>query len=153
MKKIFFSFLVIFLTVSTSCEDKFVDKHAIPYVAVYAEIQLWMAEYQDLKFSYQPVYLGSYNGKGLGYNHNGLIVMKIADNEYKCFDATCTNDLSGSVSITKGSTMAKCPVCGTEFLLTYGYPIHSSDSTNTTKIYPLREYPVVASGNSLIVRN
>ncbi len=150
-KVVLFFVLTICCCGIIGCENKLADRHPIPYIPVNVRIDLWMADYQNLKTPYQPIYLNQYNGKTVGYRENGIIVIRISDNEYKCFDATCTKDPDAGthLEITKGSSTAVCPTCGTEFILQYGYP--DKKEGDTEKIYPLKEYPVKISNNTLII--
>lgn len=153
LSKPFLFLSTIFLFTVIGCEDAFKDKQAIPYVPVDVKIELWMAEYKDLEMTSYPVYLTTYNGKGLGYNHNGIIVMQNTSNVYKCYDATCTKDLDCAITIQRGDPVAKCPKCGTQYLLEYGYQPGYSDSTQIEKVYPLQEYRVIQTGKTLIITN
>lgn len=152
-KIVFFLIVTAIWGTNISCGDKFgknlLDKHIIPDVPVYTRIDLAIGG-ESNNWIGQPKYFSvSSIGKSLGYQGHGIIIFTSSNTDYKCYDATCTNcsdlssyfqqqDLNGSI--------AKCPVCGTEFLLDYGTP-----DGNNNKIYPLKEYPIVKSGNSLTV--
>lgn len=131
--------------------EKIRDKHIIPYVPVYTQIDLNIGGESNLQTPLQPLYisLSRPDGKPLGYNGNGIVVIRLNDTEYACWDATCTNcadltshftqqDLEGEIAI--------CPVCNTKFSLRYGTPFDLVE-----KIYPLRDYPTTKSGNKLII--
>lgn len=131
--------------------EKLADRHIIPYTPVYTEIDLRIGGESNLQVPGQPVYLdvSRPDGNPLGYNGQGIIVIRLNDTEYVCWDATCTNcreltsfmrakDLEGE--------LGTCPVCHTEFSLRYGVAFNPE-----TEIYPLKAYPVLVRGNKLIV--
>lgn len=159
-KILFFSFLLLFFSGIIGCSDKFTenqrDKHIVPFVPIRTEVPLWMAEFQVLKNPYNAVYIrNSYpGGLLLGYKNHGIIIYSTGDSGYKCWDATCTKctDLESGFTATdiKGQNVV-CPKCGTEFYLLYGMPFNKPGETSGEKIYPLKEYPVTISGNTLII--
>ncbi len=154
--RIFLIFLV-FGGINISCEDKLNEDHVIPYVSIDTRIDIRMADYQDLKQIYYPVYIlySSPAGRLMGYQGNGIIVLKIEEGAYKCYDATCTKCLNKDthIEVKKGDPIALCPSCLTEFFLPYGTPMSKEeDDSDEIKIYPLKEYPVAESGNYLVIR-
>lgn len=158
--------LVFFLLLATSfagiigCGDKLADqlgeKHIIPYVPINAEINLNVGGDNGLNNVDDPRYFSVLSGKALGYNGNGIVIIKIGENEYKCWDATCTNcpdltshfeqdDLDGIIAV--------CPQCSMMFSLQYGTPFNQKENARAEKIYPLKEYTVIVSGKRLIINN
>ncbi len=132
-KIVFFLLVSITLGINIGCGDKFNeklrDKHLIP----------------------QPIYLTSSqpDAKSLGYNGQGIVVIRLNDTEYACWDATCTNCQELTSHFTKedlDGELAVCPVCHTQFSLRYGTPFNL-----TYEIYPLKGYPISKVGNKLIV--
>lgn len=153
--KIVFFFVVTILWITNlSCSEKLTDKHIIPDVPVYTQIDLAIGG-ESNNWIKQPKYFStSSTGKALGYNGHGIIIYTDDNIAYKCYDATCTNctDLTSYFKQKDlDGLIAKCPVCSTEFLLIYGYTSNSGESSSDKKIYPLKEYPIVKSGNKLIV--
>ena len=155
-KIILFSVVTTILLTNLGCGKKFAekirDKHIIPYVPIYTQIDLNLGGESNLQTPLQPLYisLSRPEGKPLGYNGNGIIVIRLNDTEYACWDATCTNCTDLTSHFTQqdlDKETATCPVCNTEFLLNYGTP-----SDRSKKIYPLRGYPVTKVGNKLIVK-
>lgn len=150
---IFFLFAFFFVTnigCSHNLGENLRDKHVIPDVPVYAQIDLSVGG-EGNNWIGQPRYFNtSSTGKSLGYNGQGIIIYTNNNTDFKCYDATCTN-CSGLTSYMTQKDLqgdfSQCPVCGVRFFLLYGYP----DGTEK-KIYPLKEYPIVKSGNKLIVR-
>lgn len=143
------------LGILTGCSDKFAaglsDRHIIPDVPVYTQIDLGIGGESNLQTPFQPLYLtvSRPSGEPLGYGGHGIIVIRFNDTEFACWDATCTNcqdltshfeqkDLNGEIAV--------CPVCHAEFSLRYGSAFNS-----VTKIYPLKSYSITKSGNKLII--
>lgn len=137
------------------CSDKLAeslaDKHIIPDVPLYTQIDLGIGGESHLQTPLQPLYLtlSRPSGEPLGYNGHGIVMIRLNDTEFACWDATCTSceDLTSHFSQKDldGETAA-CPVCHTEFSLRYGSAFNS-----VTKIYPLKSYSVTKMGNKLIV--
>ena len=97
-KIVFFLLVSITLGINIGCGDKFNeklrDKHLIPYVPVYTQINLGIGGESNLQVPGQPIYLTSSqpDAKSLGYNGQGIVVICLNDTEYACWDATCTNE-------------------------------------------------------------
>ena len=154
-KIVFFLLVSITLGINIGCGDKFDeklrDKHLIPYVPVYTQITLGIGGESNLQVPGQPIYLTSSqpDAKSLGYNGQGIVVIRLNDTEYACWDATCTNCQELTSHFTKedlDGELAVCPVCHTQFSLRYGTPFNL-----TYEIYPLKGYPISKVGNKLIV--
>lgn len=154
-RKIIFLLLLSLVTAGNfSCGDKFSenirDKHIIPYVAVHTQIKLNVGG-EDNNWANNPKYFTTSipEGKSLGYKGHGIIIFTSDNIEYKCYDATCTNCTDLESHFTQRDLnvdIAVCPVCGTKFSLALGYAFG-----NTEKIYPLKNYPIVKTANTLIV--
>lgn len=156
---LFFLILSICFLGNIGCGDQWTenmrDKHIIPYVPVSTVIDMNMADYLCLKTSGESVLIKTSNiGKSLGYSNHGIIVINVGSDNYKCWDATCTNctDLKSSFNTKdiKGN-IAVCPTCKSEFLLLYGQLIGGGENANNHKVYPLKEYPISKVGNKLTV--
>ena len=133
--------------INIGCGDKFNeklrDKHLIPYVPVYTQINLGIGGESNLQVPGQPIYLTSSqpDAKSLGYNGQGIVVIRLNDTEYACWDATCPNCQELTSHFTKedlDGELAVCPVCHTQFSLRYGTPFNL-----TYEIYPLKGYPIL----------
>lgn len=152
-KIVIFFILTIFSGINITCSRKFeenlMDKHIIPDVPVYTQIDLSIGG-ESNNWIDSPRYLNtSSTGKSLGFNGQGIIIYTNNNTEFKCYDATCTNckDLTSYMTQTDlHGSFAQCPVCQTKFLLIYGYPENTEQM-----IYPLKEYPIIKSSNKLIV--
>lgn len=151
IKALFFLFLLAAGFVSCGDKNKLGDDHIIPYTRVYTEIPINVGGEDLLSWIGKARYfsVATPNTGSLGYKGHGIIIYTSDGDEFHCFDATCTscedlesymvqNDLKGSSAI--------CPVCHTEFDLNTGYAFG-----NTTKIYPLKPYPILKTSNKLIV--
>lgn len=156
-KVIFFSLPVLFFCIFSSCSDSFKRDSVIPYTPIDTRINLSWSEYQDLKFSGRPVYIlySTPGAKLLGYNGNGIIVIKTDMDGYKCYDATCPNCIEADthIEITAGEQLASCPNCKTLFFLPYGIALESDEDENyKTEVPSLQVYPVIEAGNLLIIK-
>lgn len=154
-KIVIFSIITIFCLTNINCSekltDKLRDKHIIPYVPVYTRIDLGIGGESNLQTPGQPILLtvSQPDGEALGYNGHGIIVIRLNDTDFACWDATCTNcqDLTSHFSKQDlKNEIAICPVCKTQFSLRMGTSFNSSQ-----EIYPLKSYPIAKSGNKLIV--
>lgn len=144
--------VLINLGCSGKISEKWADKHIVPYTPVYTQIDLRIGGESQLQVPGQPIYLKNSqpDGTPLGYNGHGIIVIRLNDTEFSCWDATCTScqDLTSYMtSRDLSGEIATCPVCGKEFSLRYGSALNA-----TEKIYPLKSYPILKQGNRLIVR-
>lgn len=156
-KVIFFLLYTAFFLTNIGCGDKYANKlggdHIIPYTRVYTEIPLGGGGEDPLSWLSQPRYFSTSapNPGSLGYKGHGIVVFTTNMEDFHCYDATCTNcsDLESFFTEKdfKGSSVI-CPICGTEFDLNTGYAFG-----NTQKIYPLKPYPVIKRGNTLVVSN
>lgn len=154
-KIIIFSLFILSFVGILGCGDKVAEKlgekHIIPYVPVYTRI-LWNFGGEDeLSWLHAPKYFptSTPDGKPLGYNGHGIIIYTENGNDFYCYDATCTSctDLTSHFEQKNlKESIAKCPVCGVEFSLILGQPFNAA-----SKIYPLKNYPVVKNGKYLTV--
>lgn len=152
-KVVIFFIGIVFSVANVGCTHKLgenlVDKHVIPDVPVYTQINLSVGGESNNWIGNPRYFSSSQTGKSLGYNGHGIIIYTNNNTEFKCYDATCTRCPGLTSYMTQQDlqgNFAKCPVCGTRFLLFYGYPEGVEEKT-----YPLKEYPIVKSGNKLIV--
>lgn len=150
-KIVFFSLLLLPFAGIMSCSEKIKDNHIIPYVRVNTTIRLNLGGENEQMWKNNPKYfsVSTPDATPLGYNGHGIVIFTENATEFHCFDATCTNcpDLDSyfTQKDLKGNT-AICPKCGTEFSLLYGQPFG-----NSSKIYPLKEYPIRRNGDVLTV--
>ena len=133
------------------CQEKLRDKHIIPFVPVNTTIKLNLGGENELMWKNNPKYfsISTPNADPIGYNGHGIVIFTEDAREFHCFDATCTNCPYLDSHFTQKDlkvNIATCPKCGTEFSLLYGQPFG-----NSSKIYPLKEYPIQRNGDLLIV--
>lgn len=156
-KIILFSLLTLLFWGILSCNDDLKNNRTVPYTPINVVIDIRYADFGDLKINNFPVYISVFSGKNVGYKGNGIIVMKIEEYKYVCYDATCPHCLEADthIEITKGNPIAQCPTCQTYFLLSYGIAIDSEDEeVENIKIPQLQSYPinVAGNGNKLYIR-
>lgn len=152
-KIIIFFLVCVFFGINIGCSRKLGenlrDRHIIPDIPVYTSIDLSVGGEGNNWIGKPRYFNSSTTGKSLGYNGQGIIIYTNNNDDFKCYDATCTNCSDLTSYMTQQDLQgdfAQCPVCGTKFLLFYGYP-----EGTEKKIYPLKEYPIVKSNNRLIV--
>jgi len=100
-KIVFFLLVSITLGINIGCGDKFNeklrDKHLIPYVPVYTQINLGIGGESNLQVPGQPIYLTSSqpDAKSLGYNGQGIVVIRLNDirTYIEITDIFCTSDI------------------------------------------------------------
>lgn len=95
---------------------------------------------------------GSFYLPNLGYG--GIIIFKDmtdSQNPYLAYDAACTYEVSSSIRVetTPGSGVAKCPKCGSEFILMGG----TGSPVKGPATEPLRQYRTSFSGALINIRN
>ena len=135
---------VLFVTVgSQGCKDDY--ESTVPYVPV--DYNLIPANIIELNIPGGSFYLPR-----LGYG--GVIVFRdLADsqNPFLAYDATCTYELSSTCRVVAadGSGIAKCPCCGSEYILFGG----NGNPTKGPAIEPLRQYRTSFSGSIINIRN
>ncbi|WP_251619958.1 hypothetical protein [Odoribacter lunatus] len=155
-KIVLFSLSVVFSYIFLGCHDDLKRNTTVPYTPIDTRINLGWTDYQDLNFTGRPIYIlySTPAAKILGYNGNGIIVIKTDLDKYKCYDATCTNciDADTHIEIIQGEQIARCPTCNIQFFLPYGIPLKREEENDKMEVAPLQEYPVEVAGNLLIIR-
>ena len=143
--KVFKTVLICFfiLTGINGCKDDFTS--VIPYEHVSMDFN--KANYIELNIPGGVVY---FPNAGFG----GVIVYRDqidSSNPYLAFDATCTNEVSSTcrVVVTEGSGTAKCPCCGSVFILSGGY----GSPAKGPAIEPLKQYTTNFTGGRIIDTN
>ena len=131
------------LTGNSACKDDYTS--VVPYVIVNENFSI--TNYIELKIPGGFVYF-----KNMGFG--GIIIfsdLTDSSNPYLAYDATCTYEVSSTcrVVVTEGSGVAKCPCCGSEFILFSG----SGSPTKGPAVEPLKQYRTSYSGGRITVRN
>lgn len=139
----FFGSILILLTFSGCSSDKDINE-IIPYTKV--EINLPLNYYSDLNYANTPIHITNYNGRRPGYMGHGIIVMRVGD-QFKAYDATCTNDPQSPEPLEIDGITAVCPICGSTFDLFSGNYFDNSKAQ-----YPLKEYQTFYSVSTNTLR-
>ncbi len=143
--KVYKTVLICFfiLTGINGCKDDYTS--VIPYV--YVNENFNATSHIEFNIPGGSVYFKSY---GFG----GVIVFRDqidSSNPFLAFDAACTHEVSSTCRVvaTEGSGIAKCPCCGSEFILFGG----NGSPTKGPAIEPLKQYRTTYVGGRITVRN
>jgi nitrite reductase/ring-hydroxylating ferredoxin subunit len=85
-----------------------------------------------------------------GYALNGLILVRLSDNAFRAYDATCTNDyhLKGSsLNVSQDGQTGTCPNCKKVYYLQTG----AFDSEGKFRLQEYRVNYFAASGSGVII--
>ncbi|WP_309608784.1 hypothetical protein [Flavobacterium sp.] len=139
MKKLF---LLLILSVISCSKDKVINDN--PYIQNYSFstiVNTSLPSYSQLEFAGNPVLI---DGAGIGLK--GIIVMKVGNNDYRAFEASCPNQYpSDCTKLTINGINAKCTCDDKEYSLYTGLGVGVQ--------YPLKQYRVEVLGASLRVYN
>jgi Rieske Fe-S protein len=87
------------------------------------------------------------------YGYGGVLIFRdLTDstNPFLAFDAACTYEVSSTCRVVAdGSGLAKCPCCGSQYILFGG----NGSPTKGPAIEPLKQYRATYSTGRIIVRN
>lgn len=136
-------FICLFLSFGINgCKDDYTS--VIPYV--YVDMSINPTNYIEFN-----VPGGSYYFPNQGYG--GIIIFRDltdSSNPFLAFDASCTHEVSSTCRVVAdGSGLAKCPCCGSQFILFGG----NGSPTKGPAIEPLKQYRTSFSGARISVRN
>ncbi len=130
------------LTGINGCKDDYTS--VVPYV--YVNENFSITNNIELNIPGGSIYI-----KNAGFG--GIIVFRDlidSSNPYLAFDAACTHEVSSTCRVvTDGSGMAKCPCCGSEFILFGG----NGSPTKGPAIEPLKQYRTSFNGGRISIRN
>jgi Rieske Fe-S protein len=133
---------IFILTGINGCKDNYTS--VIPTEPV--NMDIIPTSYIELKIPGGSVYF-----KNAGYG--GIIVFRDltdSSNPFLAYDAACTYEVSqGCKVVADGSGIAKCPCCGSEFILFGG----NGGPTKGPAIEPLKQYRTSFTGERINVRN
>lgn len=139
MKNYLFLLMISLLFFGCSPNSPINNNPYLPNYAVNLDINLNLAQYSDLKFPSNAVYIPNQGVRG-------IIVFNVSGTTYNAFDAACPNQaLSDCSRITIKGIMAICACDNAEYNLFTGQ--------STGKPYPLKQYRVEVNGNVLKVYN
>lgn len=139
-------FCILLLLLIFSCTK--INKSDIPYARVYLELDL---RYEDKNliglYNYKEFTSPRKAGEAVGYS--GILVVCGTENMYYAFDLCCPNEAERGTKIapTHAGT-AKCPKCETEYDTGFG----TGAPTKGPSKYALQKYPLVSTGQKLVVR-
>lgn len=124
----------------SNCREK-TDEHTVPQVAVNIDIDITLAQYNNLNFIGGWVYL---NG---GYN--GLLVYRATLEDMKAYDRQAPYKVADHCQVEVDSVGIACfdPCSGSEWLM------HDGQLLTGPALYPLREYNASFDGRLLTIRN
>ena len=135
--------ICLFILAGTNgCKDDYIS--VIPYVYV--------------NMNFNPTNIIEFNIPGGSYyfanaGFGGIIVFRDlidSSNPFLAFDATCTHETSQSCRVAAdGSGLAKCPCCGSVYILFGG----NGSPTSGPAIEPLKQYRTTYTGGRIIVTN
>jgi nitrite reductase/ring-hydroxylating ferredoxin subunit len=125
------------------CKDDYTS--VIPYAVVNENFNL--ANNIELNIPGGSIYI-----KNSGFG--GLIIFRDlaeSSNPFLAFDAACTYEVLSTVrvEVIEGSGLAKCPKCGSEFILFGG----NGSPTKGPAVEPLKQYHTIYNGGRIIVSN
>lgn len=138
MKILVSSIFLFVLLFASSCKDS--NPYTIPYRLV--GFYVYPSNIDDLgvsRFKYYPQ-----------YGYRGIIVYRMNTDQFLAYDRACTYDTQNPkaiVSVDATGLIAECPVCGSKYILTDGYPM-SGKARN-----PLLQYHTSYDGNKVYVSN
>lgn len=139
--KYLFKFLLLSV-VLYSCSDK--QNQIVPYVNVSLEINLQLPTFNALNSVNNAILYDN-----VGYNRNGIIIYRNSTDEFTAYDATCPKHIETKTAVVLDAGgvagSSTCPSCKTiYYFFNYAYP---------AKGYPLKQYKVTKSGNTLYINN
>jgi len=134
-----YNILLIILLLLTSCvkEESYKD---IPIANINVTIYPDGTEYIDLNTVGGWIYLTA------PYPSKGILIYRISSTTFMAYERTCTFDpdeLDAKIIVDETYMIAKDTVCGSQFLLTDGYPIVGPATR------PLRQYRTEYDGYAL----
>ena len=139
MKTVISAVLLFFLLFSSSCKSD--NPYNIPYVLVNLYVYPNTVD-SDLGVSRYKYF------SQVGYR--GILVYRMGSDQFLAYDRACTFDSDNTkaiVAVDASGLLAVCPVCGSEFLLTDGYPFKGPAKN------PLLQYHTTYDGFKVFVSN
>ncbi|MBN1198908.1 MAG: hypothetical protein JXA23_06130 [Bacteroidales bacterium] len=133
--------IIISVLVFASCKKEN-EQPVIPEVYVNFSINPNSTEYLEL------THPGGFVTVTGGYR--GIILYRIMTDEFLAYERTCPWDPweeGARIELDVTGTIAKCPVCGSQYIITDGSPISGPS------VYLLKQYHTLYDGNLLYVYN
>lgn len=138
MKTLLSAVIFISLLFSSSCKSD--NPYTIPYVVVGFNVYPTLGDSE----------LGVTGYKYFPYGYRGIIVYNNGLGQFLAFDRACTFDTQNTkaiVAVDPSGVIAVCPICGSKFLLTDGYPFKGPAKN------PLLQYRTTYDGLKVYVSN
>jgi nitrite reductase/ring-hydroxylating ferredoxin subunit len=134
--------LLVTLIFALGCKK---DEHPVPNNRFTAYIDLRLPEYNT------NVFTVGYDRFGSRVGVAGVIVYRVALDEYYVFERYCPHDqeLKCAVDIADGNTTAICPCCESEFLIA----AQDGDVIDGPSDYSLKTYRTRMDGSFLVIYN
>ena len=142
MKTLLSSVLLIFLLFASSCKDE--NPYTIPYVMVNFQVYPNLGD-SDLGVSKTKVF-PHYGYRGVMVYNSGLG----GSGRFIAYDCACPYDTQNPkaiVAVDPSGLIAICPVCGSKYIITDGYPF-AGPARN-----PLLQYHASYNGDIVYVSN
>lgn len=144
--KISFIAIILFLTVSSCAKDETVNS-SIPYAKVDIKINLILDNVFDNALQYKKYYPNKDGYAYVGYMGVVAISNAIPDNIY-AYDLCCPYEAPRKVEIgIESAFKAKCPKCGSIFLLQNGGVAESGPAKESVETRRLKNYLVSKGDN------
>jgi len=135
LTQIFSFFFIIISFVSCSDTDSVRKDDIVPYTLVNEQINLsYFYKISDVNLVGNSQYFQDFGGKYIGYRGHGIIVA-IADDGYKAYDATCTYDVDVEEHLELDGLFAVCTLCDSKFNILTGWPFEGSVARYQLKKY------------------
>jgi len=136
-----FFYLIVLVSLLSCSKNKVQNEN--PYIQNYSfstVINTNLPSYNSLQFPSNPVLITT---PGVGIK--GIIVMKVGENDYRAYEASCPNQYpSACTQLVINGINAKCPCDNSEYSLYTGLGPGQ---------YPLKAYSVEVNGANLRVYN
>lgn len=133
--------LLVLASISCCCEEK--RESLLPDTDVYIHISLTLPQFNSLNFVGNAVLV-----QGKGYKGNGVYVVRITEEDFAAYDATCVDHLDKPTATQLTGTRAKCPECKTEYeLLNYGFSLDESQHLQSYRVEKVPNTPAITVRN------
>jgi hypothetical protein len=113
IRKIFF--LLICSTISVACaEEEYEVFLSGAYVDFYFDLSY--PPYTQLRDIYPNAI--KVKERELGYEKHGIILVRLSENDFRAYDATCTRNIeqeTSALTLSEDRFTAHCPKCGAEY--------------------------------------
>ncbi|MDR2802060.1 MAG: hypothetical protein LBB31_02445 [Prevotellaceae bacterium] len=136
IRKIFF--LLTSTVIGVACSDEEYEAF-LPDVYVDFQFSLSYPPYTQLRDMYPNAIKVKEHEQG--YNLHGIILVRLSENDFRAYDATCTRNIekeTSALTLSEDRFTAHCPKCGAE------YAIQQAGAYEKNGKYRLQRYRVLA---------